>query len=195
MFGVAWKSFWQLLSWSDSLPHLVGSLGGEVCFPPLLLFPSHSLWTALTRISILSPVLKHLVVATLITQSDRSAFPHFTLPNPGMMRTWRRRKNFGFLILALRVWCLSTAAKHADSMVYNIQRGEWISLLWISVLSLSGLIVMYSCRCSATVWKRDFQCLHILFISLFTKKAVSYSQAAHFTHKLGRKEIDFFFFF
>lgn len=34
MFGVAWKSFWELLSWSDSLPHLVGSLGGEVCFPP-----------------------------------------------------------------------------------------------------------------------------------------------------------------
>ncbi|XP_039857341.1 disintegrin and metalloproteinase domain-containing protein 12 isoform X2 [Simochromis diagramma] len=41
-----------------------------------------------------------------------------------MMRTWRRRKNFGLLILALRVWCLSTAAKHADSMVYNIQRGS-----------------------------------------------------------------------
>nr|XP_012774649.1 disintegrin and metalloproteinase domain-containing protein 12 isoform X2 [Maylandia zebra] len=41
-----------------------------------------------------------------------------------MMRTWRRRKNFGLLILALRVWCLSTAAKHADSMVYNIERGS-----------------------------------------------------------------------
>ncbi|XP_035760567.1 disintegrin and metalloproteinase domain-containing protein 12 isoform X2 [Neolamprologus brichardi] len=41
-----------------------------------------------------------------------------------MMRTWRRRKNFGLLILALRVWCMSTAAKHADSMVYNIQRGS-----------------------------------------------------------------------
>ncbi|XP_030603289.1 disintegrin and metalloproteinase domain-containing protein 12 isoform X2 [Archocentrus centrarchus] len=41
-----------------------------------------------------------------------------------MMRNWRRRKNFGFLIFALRVWCLSTAAKHADSMVYNIQRGS-----------------------------------------------------------------------
>ncbi|XP_038593571.1 disintegrin and metalloproteinase domain-containing protein 12 isoform X2 [Micropterus salmoides] len=39
------------------------------------------------------------------------------------MRTWRRRKNFAFLILALRLWCLSTAAENAD-MVYNIQKGS-----------------------------------------------------------------------
>ncbi|XP_051233905.1 disintegrin and metalloproteinase domain-containing protein 12 isoform X2 [Dicentrarchus labrax] len=40
------------------------------------------------------------------------------------MRTWRRRKNFAFLIFALRVWCLSTATKNADSMVHSIQEGS-----------------------------------------------------------------------
>ncbi|KAM8739058.1 disintegrin and metalloproteinase domain-containing protein 12 isoform 2-T2 [Acanthopagrus schlegelii] len=38
------------------------------------------------------------------------------------MRTWRR--NFAFLIFALRVWCLSTAAESADSTVHNTQEGS-----------------------------------------------------------------------
>ncbi|XP_036979419.1 disintegrin and metalloproteinase domain-containing protein 12 isoform X2 [Acanthopagrus latus] len=40
------------------------------------------------------------------------------------MRTWRRRRNFAFLIFALRVWCLSTAAESADSTVHNTQEGS-----------------------------------------------------------------------
>ncbi|TMS04605.1 Disintegrin and metalloproteinase domain-containing protein 12, partial [Larimichthys crocea] len=40
------------------------------------------------------------------------------------MRTWRRRKNFAFLIFVLRVWCLSTAAENADSTVHNTQEGN-----------------------------------------------------------------------
>ncbi|XP_070834081.1 disintegrin and metalloproteinase domain-containing protein 12 isoform X2 [Chaetodon trifascialis] len=40
------------------------------------------------------------------------------------MRTWRRRKNFAFLIFALRVWCLSTATENADSTLYNVQKGS-----------------------------------------------------------------------
>ncbi|XP_069548923.1 disintegrin and metalloproteinase domain-containing protein 12 isoform X2 [Brachyistius frenatus] len=40
------------------------------------------------------------------------------------MRGWRRRRNFAFLIFALRVWCLSTAAKNADNVLYNIQEGS-----------------------------------------------------------------------
>ncbi|XP_076599256.1 disintegrin and metalloproteinase domain-containing protein 12 isoform X2 [Chaetodon auriga] len=40
------------------------------------------------------------------------------------MRTWRRRKNFAFLIFALRVWCLSTATENADSTLYNVQNGS-----------------------------------------------------------------------
>lgn len=50
--------------------------------------------------------------------------PGFTPPSPGIMRTWRRRRNFAFLIFALRVWCLSTAAESADSTVHNTQEGE-----------------------------------------------------------------------
>ncbi|XP_075894550.1 disintegrin and metalloproteinase domain-containing protein 12 isoform X2 [Nelusetta ayraudi] len=33
------------------------------------------------------------------------------------MRTWRRRMNFAFLVLALRVWCPSAAEQNADSTV------------------------------------------------------------------------------
>ncbi|XP_056291382.1 disintegrin and metalloproteinase domain-containing protein 12 [Pseudoliparis swirei] len=40
------------------------------------------------------------------------------------MRTWRRRKNFAFLLLAFRVWCLSTATEHADAAVLNTQEGS-----------------------------------------------------------------------
>nr|XP_046257960.1 disintegrin and metalloproteinase domain-containing protein 12 isoform X2 [Scatophagus argus] len=40
------------------------------------------------------------------------------------MRTWGRRKNFAFLIFALRVWCLSVGAENADSTVYNMQEGS-----------------------------------------------------------------------
>uniref|UniRef100_A0A3Q1GTX0 ADAM metallopeptidase domain 12 n=1 Tax=Acanthochromis polyacanthus TaxID=80966 RepID=A0A3Q1GTX0_9TELE len=40
------------------------------------------------------------------------------------MRSWRRRRNFAFLILAFRVWCLSTAAENADNTVYNKQEGS-----------------------------------------------------------------------
>ncbi|KAG7228591.1 hypothetical protein INR49_013277 [Caranx melampygus] len=40
------------------------------------------------------------------------------------MRTWRRRRNFLFLIFALRFWCLSTATENADNTVYNIQDGS-----------------------------------------------------------------------
>lgn len=35
----------------------------------------------------------------------------------GIMRTWRRRMNFAFLVLALRVWCPSAAEQNADSTV------------------------------------------------------------------------------
>ncbi|XP_041804030.1 disintegrin and metalloproteinase domain-containing protein 12 [Chelmon rostratus] len=40
------------------------------------------------------------------------------------MRTWWRRKNFAFLIFALRVWCLSTATENADNTVYTVQKGR-----------------------------------------------------------------------
>ncbi|XP_054874838.1 disintegrin and metalloproteinase domain-containing protein 12 isoform X2 [Amphiprion ocellaris] len=40
------------------------------------------------------------------------------------MRSWRRRRNFAFLIFAFRVWCLSTAAENADNTVYNKQEGS-----------------------------------------------------------------------
>ncbi|XP_042358344.1 disintegrin and metalloproteinase domain-containing protein 12 [Plectropomus leopardus] len=41
------------------------------------------------------------------------------------MRTWRRRKNFAFLLFALRVCCcLSTATENADNKVYNNQDGS-----------------------------------------------------------------------
>ncbi|TNN50336.1 hypothetical protein EYF80_039464 [Liparis tanakae] len=40
------------------------------------------------------------------------------------MRTWRRRKNFAFLLLAFRVWCVSTAAEHADTAVLHTQEGS-----------------------------------------------------------------------
>ncbi|XP_047458331.1 disintegrin and metalloproteinase domain-containing protein 12 isoform X2 [Mugil cephalus] len=41
-----------------------------------------------------------------------------------MMRTWRRRKNFVFVIFALRVWCLSTAAQNADNTVSKAHTGS-----------------------------------------------------------------------
>ncbi|XP_078129812.1 disintegrin and metalloproteinase domain-containing protein 12 [Sander vitreus] len=40
------------------------------------------------------------------------------------MRTWRRRKNFTFLLFALRVWCLSTATENADNTLYSTQEGS-----------------------------------------------------------------------
>nr|XP_020460047.1 disintegrin and metalloproteinase domain-containing protein 12-like isoform X1 [Monopterus albus] len=40
------------------------------------------------------------------------------------MRAWRRRRNFAFLIVALRFWCLSTAAENADSTIYNTEEGS-----------------------------------------------------------------------
>ncbi|XP_049456601.1 disintegrin and metalloproteinase domain-containing protein 12 isoform X2 [Epinephelus fuscoguttatus] len=41
------------------------------------------------------------------------------------MRTWRRRKNFAFLLLALRVCCcLSTATENADNTVHNKEEGS-----------------------------------------------------------------------
>ncbi|XP_028278923.1 disintegrin and metalloproteinase domain-containing protein 12-like isoform X2 [Parambassis ranga] len=41
-----------------------------------------------------------------------------------MMRIWRRRKNFGFVIFALHVCCLATATEHADNVLYNTQQGS-----------------------------------------------------------------------
>ncbi|XP_068576844.1 disintegrin and metalloproteinase domain-containing protein 12 isoform X1 [Cebidichthys violaceus] len=40
------------------------------------------------------------------------------------MRTWRRRRNFAFLLFALRVCCLSTATGNADNTVYNMREGS-----------------------------------------------------------------------
>ncbi|KAF3841975.1 hypothetical protein F7725_023926 [Dissostichus mawsoni] len=37
------------------------------------------------------------------------------------MRTWRRRKNFAFVLFALHVWCLSTATEYTDSKLNNTQ--------------------------------------------------------------------------
>jgi len=62
--------------------------------------------------------------ATPTTPSLPPPLPGFTSPSPGIMRTWRRRKNFAFLLLAFRVWCLSTATEHADAAVLNTQEGE-----------------------------------------------------------------------
>lgn len=54
--GVGTKSFWQLLSWNDSLPHLVGLLLVKLFFPPSPSFPATPPWTALTQSSIPSLV-------------------------------------------------------------------------------------------------------------------------------------------
>ncbi|XP_034753703.1 disintegrin and metalloproteinase domain-containing protein 12 isoform X1 [Etheostoma cragini] len=40
------------------------------------------------------------------------------------MRTWRRRKNFAFMLFALCVWCLSTATENADNTLYNAHEGS-----------------------------------------------------------------------
>lgn len=74
MFSVARKSFWQLffLEWQ---PAASCCLGEVRFFPPSFFPPLHS-------VNCFDPYLhpatsvKLLVVATLITQSDRSAFPH-----------------------------------------------------------------------------------------------------------------------
>ncbi|KAF7665878.1 hypothetical protein LDENG_00131080 [Lucifuga dentata] len=47
---------------------------------------------------------------------------------PGMMISWWR-KNFGFVLFALRVFCFSTATEGTDNTVYNVEKGpdkpEW----------------------------------------------------------------------
>ncbi|XP_029376715.1 disintegrin and metalloproteinase domain-containing protein 12 isoform X2 [Echeneis naucrates] len=40
------------------------------------------------------------------------------------MKTWRQRRNFVFVIFALRFWCLSTATDDAENTVHNAQDGS-----------------------------------------------------------------------
>lgn len=46
------------------------------------------------------------------------------LPSPGIMTTWRRRKNFVFLLFALRVWGWSSASENAGSTAPPAQEGK-----------------------------------------------------------------------
>ncbi|XP_029962818.1 disintegrin and metalloproteinase domain-containing protein 12 [Salarias fasciatus] len=40
------------------------------------------------------------------------------------MRTWRRRRNFAFLLFSLRVWCLCAAARNADCVLSEARQGS-----------------------------------------------------------------------
>jgi len=85
--------------------------------------------------------------AAFITLSHRSVLPRFTPTSPGKM-SWRQRRNFAFLILTLRVWCLSTALEHTGN------EGEYATYL-LTFLFFDILLFMWCCRWGAT--SRSFE--------------------------------------
>ena len=79
-------------------------------------------------------------------------------PKPSsIMRGWRRRRNFAFVVLALRLWCLATATGKAD----NSQEGEW------SPTQLSLIHCKWCCRCGASGWVKGTCCFKGLEMSLY----------------------------
>ncbi len=99
-------SLWTLGGEAFFFPHTTPLLN---CFHLCLLSPAWSVWSCCISKAV---------------WPERFPSPASPPPSPGIMRTWRRRRNFAFLIFALRVWCLTTATENADNTVHNIQEGE-----------------------------------------------------------------------
>lgn len=136
--AVGRKSFWQLRSRNDSQPRPRWTLGAEASLTHPRLSPLHHcelLWP----VSPSCPLCGVSGRAAFIAPFDRSSFPRFAPPSPGIMRTWRRRMNFVSLIFALRVWCLSMATENADNTVYNVQEGKYAALRIVKICSISHL--------------------------------------------------------